>query len=165
VTIECPGIVGLITKMPREWAEPQRFGWFEPFVMRLSITPDMGDESSGVTSAGPSARNSGSAAMPSVTNKMAYFSFSRVNNFPSQLRPPPQRIGKRHRGGSSSSLPTSMRKILPSRESERTLPRNPCGRTRITTLFNDRTDAPIYYHESKEAFYFQPKPKAILAVA
>src|SRR5436853_7873514 len=60
-----PGIVGLITKMPREWAEPQLLRMVRALRHEAFYTTGTWvDESSGVYVGWAERDNSGSAAMP-----------------------------------------------------------------------------------------------------
>src|SRR5438046_701854 len=65
-----PGIVGLITKMPREWAEPQLLRMLQALRHEAFYTTGTWvDESSGVYVGWAERENSGSEAMP-LGNKL-----------------------------------------------------------------------------------------------
>lgn len=164
-----PGIVGLITKMPREWAEPQLLRMVEslrhePFY----VTGVWIDESLGIYVGWAERRGSFCDGMP-VSNEQGdvHLVFS-GEEFPEPAIA--HRLKERgHRIGAAG--PSYLVHLY---EED---PKFPAGlngrfhglladRTRGTaTLFNDRYGmSRIYYHESKEAFYFAAEAKAILTV-
>jgi len=163
-----PGIVGLITKMPREWAEPQLLRMVD--ALRHETFYTMGtwiDEPLGVYIGWAARKDSFSDGMP-------------LHNEPGDVTVV--------FSGEEYSEPEAARRL---RERGHVLaaegpsylvhlyeddPRFPAGlngrfhalltdRTRGTAiLFNDRYGMQrIYYHQSKEAFYFAAEAKAILA--
>ena len=164
-----PGIVGLITKMPRDWAEPklrqmvQALG-HESFYESGSWI----DESSGVYAGWVAQKGSFSDGMP-LSNEQGDVTLV----FSGEDYPEPgisSRLKKRGHvlGAQDSSY------LVHLYEEDQTFPLGLNGlfhglvsdRTRgTTTLFNDRYGMHrLYFHESKEAFYFAAEAKAILAV-
>jgi asparagine synthase (glutamine-hydrolysing) len=164
-----PGIVGLITKMPRAWAEPQLQRMVES--IRHESFYDSGmhvDESLGVYSGWTVRNNSFAAAMP-VCNELDDVSLV----FSGEEFPEPGTAQRLKEKGHSLPLdgPSYLVHLY---EQDQTFPAGLNGRfqgllidrTKGTiTLFNDRYGLQrLYYHQSKEAFYFAAEAKAILAV-
>ena len=164
-----PGIVGLITKMPREWAEPQLLRMVksichEPFYN----TGTWIDESQGVYVGWTVQKNSFSDGMP-LQNERGDVTLI----FSGEEFPEPGTAQRLKEGGHSVELkgPSYLVHVY---EEDPAFPAGLNGRfhglladrTReTTTLFNDRYGMHrIYYHESKESFYFAAEAKAILAV-
>lgn len=164
-----PGIVGLITKMPREWAEPQ---------LRLMVQAlghesfyESGswiDESSGVYAGWVAQKGSFSDGMP-LSNEQVDVTLV----FSGEDYPEPGISSRlKERGHVLGAQDSSY--LVHLYEEEQTFPLGLNGlfhglvsdRTRgTTTLFNDRYGMHrLYFHESKEAFYFAAEAKAILAV-
>jgi asparagine synthase (glutamine-hydrolysing) len=164
-----PGIVGLVTKMPREKAEGElrcmlAALWHEPFYESGTWT----DESLGVYVGWTVHRNSFSGGMPLSNERGDVVLVFSGEEFP--MPGPASRL--RQQG---HQLPTEGPGYLVHLyEDDRAFPAGLNGRfhgvladrTRGTaTLFNDRYGMHrIYYHESKEAFYFAAEAKSILAV-
>lgn len=162
-----PGIVGLQTRMPREWAEPQLKRMVEALQHEsFYVSGTWVDESLGLYVGSVSKKNSFSEGMP-LRNKQGdrtlIFSgeeFSHVNQAVAD-----QKTGARTRP------PTS---LIVDAEADSNFPRSLNGRfhgllaDRIrgtATLFNDRYGMHrLYYHQSRDAFYFAAEAKAILAV-
>lgn len=164
-----PGIVGLITKRPREWAEPQLVRMVE--AMRHESFYESGtwiDESLGTYAGWVALKNSFADGMP-VHNERGDVSLV----FSGEEYPDPEVVrGLKQRGHSFSEKQSSY--LAHICEEDPSFPACLNGmfhglladRTRGTaTLFNDRYGMHrIYYHESKEALYFAGEAKAILAV-
>ena len=164
-----PGIVGLITKMPREWAEPRLQRMVKTLCHESFYTSGVWiDESLGVYVGWAERRGSFCEAMPlSNEHGDVHLIFS-GEEFPD---PGVARRLKEKGHNLSSKGPSYLVHLY---EEDPTFPKGLNGRfqgllvdrTRETaTLFNDRYGMNrIYYHESKEAFYFAAEAKAILAV-
>jgi len=164
-----PGIVGLITKMPREWAEPQLVRMVE--ALRHESFYETGiwiDESLGVYVGWAALKGSFADGMP-VSNERGdvCLTFSGEDyTDPAVVR------GLKQRGQSLNEKRSSYLAHLS--EEDPNFPACLNGmfhglladRTRGTeTLFNDRYGMHrVYYHESNDAFYFAGEAKAILAV-
>ncbi|HEY6768050.1 MAG TPA: hypothetical protein VI386_25120, partial [Candidatus Sulfotelmatobacter sp.] len=153
-----PGIAGIITRHPRAWAEPQLARMVEE--MRHESFYRTGtciDESLGIYSGWTALKNSLGDSMP-VANERGDISliFS----------------GEEYSGSRSGERPASC--LAQRAESERNFPASLNGmfhgllldrRRGTATLFNDRYGMHrLYYHQSKDAFYFAGEAKAILAV-
>jgi len=164
-----PGIVGLITTMPREWAEPQLVRMVE--ALRHESFYETGtwiDESLGVYVGWAALKGSFADGMP-VSNERGdvCLTFSGDDySDPAVVR------GLKQRGHSLNETRSSY--LVHLSEEDPNFPACLNGmfhglladRARGTgTLFNDRYGMHrVYYHESKEAFYFAGEAKAILAV-
>src|ERR1035437_5747245 len=164
-----PGIVGLITKMPRKWAEPQLQRMIESIRHESSYgTGAWIDESLGVYVGWAIRKNSFSDGMPLSTERGDV-----VLVFAGEEYPEPgtaRRLKERghgldtdgpsylvHLAEEDSTFPAGLNGRFHGRLSDRT--------SGTATLFHDRYGIQrIYYHESKEAFYFAAEAKAILAV-
>lgn len=164
-----PGIVGVITNKPREWAEPQLLRMVE--TLRHESFYEAGtliDESLGVYVGWTALKNSFADGMP-VQNERGDVTLI----FSGEEYPDPEVVrGLKQRGHSLDEKQSSYLVHLCEEA-----PNFPAGlngmfhgliadRTRGTVrLFNDRYGMHrIYYHESKDAFYFAGEAKAILAV-
>jgi asparagine synthase (glutamine-hydrolysing) len=164
-----PGIVGLITKMPREWAEPQVVRMVE--TLRHESFYETGtwiDESLGVYVGWAALKGSFSDGMP-LSNERGDVCLT----FSGEDYPDPAVVrGLKQRGHSLSQKPSSY--LVHLSEENSSFPACLNGvfhglladRTGGTaTLFNDRYGMHrLYYHESNEAFYFAGEAKGILAV-
>ncbi len=164
-----PGIVGLITKMARERAEPQLLCMLEsirhePFYK----TGTWVDESLGVYVGWTALENSFSDQMP-VCNEsgdtVLGFSGEEFSDAGTRLRLKERGHDVKATGPSylvhlyeeDSSFPAGLNGRFHGLLADR--------RLKTATLFNDRYGMhPIYYHESKDAFYFAVEAKGILAV-
>jgi len=164
-----PGIVGLITKMPREWAEPQLLRMVKSICHESFYnTGTWIDESRGIYVGWTVRKNSFSDGMPLQNERGDVTLIFSGEEFPEPGTP--QRLKER---GHSVELkgPSYLVHVY---EEDPAFPAGLNGRfhgllidrTRGTaTLFNDRYGMHrIYYHEAKEAFYFAAEAKAILAV-
>jgi asparagine synthase (glutamine-hydrolysing) len=164
-----PGIVGLLTKLPREWAEPQLLRMVEairhePFYQ----TGTWVDESLGVYVGWAARKNSFCDGMPLCNERGDV-----VLVFSGEEYPEPWGVRRlKERGHTVAADGPSY--LVHLYEEDSTFPACLNGqfhglltdRNRGTTsLFNDRYGMQrIYYHEAKEAFYFAAEAKAILAV-
>ena len=164
-----PGIVGLITKQPRKWAEPQltrmvQSMQHEPFY----VSGTWIDETLGVYIGWVARENSFSDGMP-VRNERgdAILVFSGEDYPQSGTARGLKERGHSFEDGGSSYL-------VHLYEEDPDFLRNLNGRFQglvadrsrgTMTLFNDRFGLQrVYYHESADAFYFSAEAKAILAV-
>jgi asparagine synthase (glutamine-hydrolysing) len=164
-----PGIVGLITKLPRERAEVELHRMLEtlrhePFYR----TGTWVDESLGVYVGWTAREGSFSDGMP-VRNERGDV----VLVFSGEEYPEPGTIAHlRKRGHAVESEGSSY--LVHLYEEDPSFPAGLNGRFHglladrgrgTATLFNDRYGMHrLYFHESKDAFYFAPEAKAILAV-
>ena len=164
-----PGIVGLITKRPREWAEPQLLRMVqalrhEPFY----VTGTWIDESLGVYVGWAAREHSFSDGMP-VRNERGDV----VLVFAGEDYPEPgaaQRL--KEQGHDCDGKGASY--LVHQYEEDRNFLKNLNGRFQglivdrprgIARLFNDRFGLQrVYFHEGQDAFYFAAEAKAILAV-
>jgi asparagine synthase (glutamine-hydrolysing) len=164
-----PGIFGLITTRPREWAEPQLLRMLE--ILRhesFYVTGTWIDETAGIYVGWTARENSFSAEMP-VQNERGdvtlMFSGEEYRE-PSTVQSLKER-GHQFKADGPSYLvhlyeeDSSFQKGLNGRFQGLV-----ADRTRgVATLFNDRYSMHrLYYHEAKDAFYFAVEAKAILAV-
>jgi len=164
-----PGIVGLVTRMPRELAEPELLRMVaalchEPFYS----TGTWVDESRGVYVGWIVRKDSFSDGMPLRNEEGDVVLVFSGEEFP---EPGTARRLKERGHRLDMAGPSYLVHLY---EEDRSFPAGLNGRfhglltdgTRgTTTLFNDRYGMHrIYYHESKEAFYFAAEAKAILAV-
>ena len=164
-----PGIVGLITKMPRAWAEPQLARMLE--TMRheeFYNTGTLMEESLGVYAGWTVQANTFSDGTPFCNERKDVSVIFSGEDYPE----PGIVQSLKHRGHTVEAEGGS---YLPHLfEEDPDFPKGLNGmfhglvidRARGTaTLFNDRFGMHrVYYHESKEAFYFAAEAKAILAV-
>jgi asparagine synthase (glutamine-hydrolysing) len=164
-----PGIVGFITKMPREWAEPQLLRMVKSICHESFYVTGMWiDESLGVYAGWAQRRGSFSEGMP-VSNEQG-----RVHLIFSGEEFPAPGIIKRLKEKGHSIKPTGPSYLVHLYEDDPQFVASLNGRfhgllvdqTRGTaTLFNDRYGMHrIYYHQAEEAFYFSAEAKAILNV-
>ena len=164
-----PGIVGFLTKMPREWAEPQLLRMVEALRHEsFYVTGTWIDEPSGVYVGWVARKNSLSDGMP-VRNERGDV----VLVFSGEEFPEPGTARRLRERGHSLEVegPSYLVHLY---EDDPTFPAGLNGRFHgiltdrgrgTTVLFNDRFGMHrIYYHEAKEAFYFAAEAKAILAV-
>jgi asparagine synthase (glutamine-hydrolysing) len=164
-----PGIVGLITKRSREWAEAQ----LQQMVAALRhesfyVTGTWGDESLGFYVGWIARRNSFSDEMPLENERRNLTLF-----FSGEEYPEPGIVSELHgRGHTIGEPPASY--LVHMAEEDASFPRSLNGRfhgllvdrsAAIATLFNDRYGMQrVYYHEAPDAFLFAAEAKAILAV-
>ena len=164
-----PGLVGLITKMPREWAEPQLARMVE--VLRHESFYTSGtwvDESQGVYAGWIARKNSFANRMP-LLNEAADVCLL----FSGEVYPEPGTAVRLRRRGHSVEMPGASYLVhLYEDDPSSLIMLNgqfhgllADQRRGTATLFNDRLGMHrLYYHQSKEAFYFAAEAKAILAV-
>src|ERR1700678_1520286 len=164
-----PGIVGLITKQPRKWAEPQLARMVQSMQHELFyVSGTWIDETLGVYIGWGARENSFSDGMP-VRNERgdAILVFSGEDYPQSGTARGLKERGHSFEDGGSSYL-------VHLYEEDADFLRNLNGRFQglvadrsrgAMTLFNDRFGLQrVYYHESADAFYFSAEAKAILAV-
>lgn len=164
-----PGIVGLITKMPREWAEPQLLRMVETLRHQsFYVTGTWMDESLGIYVGWAARKGSFCDGMP-LDNERG----DAVLVFSGEEYPDPETARRLKERGHAVEKggPAYLVHLY---EEDSTFPAGLNGqfhglladRTRgVALLFNDRYGMHrIYYHRSKEAFYFAAEAKAILAV-
>src|SRR5881628_2510648 len=164
-----PGIVGLLTRMPRERAEPELLQMVETLCHEpFYSTGTWVDESRGVYVGWIVRKDSFSDCMPLRNergNVVLVFSGEEFPE-PGTARRLKERGHRLDHGGPSylfhlygedPSFPAGLNGRFHGLLTDRT--------RGTPTLFNDRYGMHrIYYHESKEAFYFAAEAKAILAV-
>ena len=164
-----PGIVGLVTKMPHEWAEHQLRRMVQ-CVCHESFyeTGTWSDEQAGVYVGWAARKDSFSHGMP-VRNEQGSVTLV----FSGEEFPEPGAVRRLQEKGHDfdAAGPSYLAHIY---EDDPSFPASLNGRfqglvidrTRGTaTLFNDRYGMHrVYVHESREAFYFAAEAKAILAV-
>ena len=164
-----PGIVGLITKRKRVWAEAQ----LQQMVAALChetfyTTGTWVDESLGLYVGWIARANSFSDQMP-LSNEQK----DRVLFFAGEEYPEPGFVvGLRQRGHSIEDKPAAY--LVHHSEEDTTFPKRLNGRFHgllvdraagTATLFNDRYGMQrLYYHESPDVFWFAAEAKAILSV-
>lgn len=163
-----PGIVGLITKLPRQWAEPQLLRMVAALRHEsFYATGTWIDEPSGVYVGWAARENSFSDGMP-IRNEREEI----VLVFSGEEFPDPGTLGRlRGRGHALDATVASY--LVHLYEDDPTFPKGLNGRFHgllidklqgTTTLFIDRYGMHrIYCYEGKEAFYFSAEAKAILA--
>lgn len=164
-----PGIVGLITRMPRESAEPVLLRMVEAVRHEsFYVTGTWVDEGLGVYVGWVARKNSFSSGMP-LRNERG----DAVLAFSGEEYPEPGTARRlKERGHCVEEDGASY--LVHLYEEDPSFPAGLNGRfhglltdrTRGTALlFNDRYGMHrVYYHESREAFYFAAEAKAILAV-
>lgn len=164
-----PGIVGIITRLPRQWAEPQLQIMVESLRHEVSYaTGTWADERLGVYVGWTERASEFSGRLP-LRNENG----EAVLVFSGEDFPEPGTIERLKRRGHDVEAEGPSYLVHLAEEA----PDFPAGlngtfhgllmsrRSDATTLFNDRYGMHrIYYHESKEAFYFAAEAKAILAL-
>jgi len=164
-----PGIVGLQTKMPREWAEPQLLRMVEALQHeQFYVSGTWRDESIGLYVGWVARKNSFSNGTPLRNDRGDLVLIFSGEEFPE----PGTEERLKNRGYRLD--PGTPSYLIHLAEADPDFPAGLNGRfhgiltdrTRGTaTLFNDRYGMHrIYYHSSKDAFYFAAEAKAILAV-
>src|SRR5271166_4634457 len=164
-----PGLVGLITEMPREWAQPQLARMVE--ALRHESFYASGtwvDESQGVYAGWIALKNSFADGMP-LLNETGDVCLL----FSGEEYPEPGTALRLKERGHSLAMPKASY-LVHLYEDDPLFVKSLNGqfhgllvdrRAGTATLFNDRFGMHrIYYHDSKEAFYFAAEAKAILAV-
>jgi len=162
-------MVGLLTEMPRTWAEPQLLRMVEAICHESFYeTGTWIDESSGVYVGWVVLRNSFSDGMPLCSEREDVVMVFSGEEFPE----PGTALSLKQRGHEVTAKGPSY--LVHLYEEEPSFPAGLNGRFHglvadrnrgTSTLFNDRWGMHrIYYHQSKEAFYFAAEAKAILSV-
>src|ERR1019366_167326 len=164
-----PGIFGLITSKPRQWAEPQLMRMLK--VLRhesFYATGTWIDETAGIYVGWTTRENSFSDGMPIQNERGDVTLVFSGEEYPE----PAVRPGLKSRG--HEFKPEGPSYLVHLYEDDPSFPKCLNGRfhglladrTRgVATLFNDRYSMHrLYYHEAKDAFYFAVEAKAILAV-
>jgi asparagine synthase (glutamine-hydrolysing) len=162
-----PGVVGLITKMSREWAEPQLMRMVEALRHEsFYVTGTWIDESLGVYVGWVARENSFSDGMPIRNEHDDVVLIFSGENYP---EPGTARRLKERGHECDVEGPSYLVHVY---EEDPSFPRSLNGRFHglvadrvrgAATLFNDRYGMDrLYYHESKDAFYFSAEAKAIL---
>jgi asparagine synthase (glutamine-hydrolysing) len=164
-----PGIVGLITKMPREWALPQLGGMLgqlqhEPFYASGTWI----DELPGAYVGWTVQKGSFSDGMPVSNERGDVVLMFSGEEYPDPDTPRRLRAHGHAVGREASSY------LVHLSEEDAAFPRGLNGRFHglladlshgTVLLFNDRYGMHrIYYYEAKEAFYFAVEAKAILSI-
>jgi asparagine synthase (glutamine-hydrolysing) len=164
-----PGIVGLITKRPRDWAEPQLLHMVEALRHEsFYVSGTWIDESLGVYVGWVARKDSFADGMPIRNERDDVALFFSGEDYPE----PGTARRLKERGHDCEEEGHSY--LVHLYEEDPNFLKNLNGhfqglvadRARGTaTLFNDRFGLQrIYYHESADAFYFSAEAKAILAV-
>jgi asparagine synthase (glutamine-hydrolysing) len=164
-----PGIVGLITKQPRAWAEPQLLRMVEKLRHQSSYqTGTWIDESLGIYVGWAERKNSFSDGMPLRNERGDVILVFSGEEFPEPGTA--QRLKER----GHAVDPKGPSYLVHLAEDDQSFPVGLNGRFHgllidiergVSTLFVDRYAMHrVYYHEAKEAFYFSAEAKAILAV-
>jgi asparagine synthase (glutamine-hydrolysing) len=164
-----PGIVGLITRMPREHAERALFHMLGATCREKSyVTGTWVEESLGIYVGWVARENSFSDRMP-IRNERGDV----VLVFSGDEYPEPGTM-QRLNGIGHNSDESGFSYLAHFYEEDASFPKRLNGRFHgllidrnrgTSTLFNDRYGMHrIHYHESKDAFYFASEAKAILAV-
>src|SRR5258708_961737 len=164
-----PGIVGLITKMPRAWAEPQLLRMVETLRHEaFYVAGTWINESLGLYIGWVARENSFSDGMP-LRNERGDVTLI----FSGEEYPAPDAVRRLKEQGHDCEV-DGPSYLVHKYEEDPDFLKNVNGRfhgvvadiTRGTaTLFNDRFGLQrVCFHEGKEAFYFAAEAKAILAV-
>jgi asparagine synthase (glutamine-hydrolysing) len=164
-----PGIVGLITKMPQEWAEPQLRRMVNALCHESFYTSGtQTDGVLGIYTGWVARKNSFSDGMP-LCNERADVSLL----FSGEEYPEPGTVRALKEKGHAVQ-PKGPSYLVHLYEEDPTFPAGLNGRFHgiltdrargTAMLFNDRYGLQrLYYHQSKDAFYFAAEAKAILAV-
>src|SRR5260370_37009914 len=164
-----PGLLGLITKKPRGQAEAELLRMVES--LRHETFYETGtwvDESMGVYAGWVARKNSFSDGMPLLNERGDV-----VLVFSGEEYPEPGMARHLKEQGHALEV-TGPSYLVHAYEEDSSFPAGLNGRFHglltdrnrgTTTLFNDRYGMHrIYYHESKDAFYFAAEDKAILTV-
>ena len=164
-----PGIVGIFTKFPREWAEPQLKRMVEALRHEPSYSSGTWvDESAGIYAGWAERKSFLSEAGPLENEKKNLLLLFSGEDYPS----PGTINGLKERGHDFCDDGTSY--LVHLAEEEQDFPQSLNGRFHgllidrqcgLVTLFNDRYGLQrLYVHEAEEGLYFAAEAKAILAV-
>lgn len=164
-----PGLVGLITEMPREWAESQLLRMLDSLRHEsFYVCGTWLDESLGVYVGWVARQGSFAEGMPLHNERGDITLVFSGEEFPEPYTP----RALRERGHDVASQGPSY--LVHRYEEESDFPKGLNGRFHglvadrargTSMLFNDRFGLQrIYYHESRDAFYFAAEAKAILKV-
>lgn len=164
-----PGLVGLITRMPRERAEPQLLRMLESIRHEsFYISGIWMDESLGVYAGWVARQGCFADGMPLHNERRDVTLIFSGEEFPE-----PGTVTKLRERGHAVE-PDGPSYLVHRYEEEPDFPKGLNGRfhglvadrtRRTATLFNDRFGLQrLYYHEAKDAFYFAAEAKAILKV-
>jgi asparagine synthase (glutamine-hydrolysing) len=164
-----PGIVGLVTKKPREWAEPQLRRMVEALRHEsFYVTGTWINESLGVYIGWVARENSFADKMPIRNERDDVVLVFSGEDYP---EPGTARRLKERGHGCEESGPSYLVHLY---EEDPNFLKNLNGRFQglvadcargTATLFNDRFGLQrIYFHEAQDAFYFSAEAKAILAI-
>jgi asparagine synthase (glutamine-hydrolysing) len=164
-----PGLVGLITQMPREWAESQLLLMLETLRHEsFYVSGTWVDETLGVYVGWVARQGSFADPMP-LHNERGDVTLV----FSGEEFPEPDVIAALRKSGHAAA-PEGPSYLVHRYEEEPDFPKGLNGRFHgvaadrargTVMLFNDRFGLQrIYYHEAKDAFYFAAEAKAILKV-
>jgi asparagine synthase (glutamine-hydrolysing) len=164
-----PGIVGLVTKKPRAWAEPQLRRMVESLRHEsFYISGTWLDESLGVYIGWVARKDSFADGMPVRNERDDVILIFSGEEYPE----PNSAANLRQRGHDCAAQGPSY--LVHVYEEDSSFPKNLNGRFQglvadrargTAMLFNDRFGLQrVYYHEAQGAFYFSAEAKAILAV-
>jgi len=164
-----PGIFGLITKKPREWAEQQLGCMVAPLLHEpFYVTGTWLDESMGVYVGWVALENSFDDGMPIRNERNDVVLIFSGEDYP---EPGTARRLKERGHGCEDAGPSYLVHLY---EENPNFFKNVNGRFQglladrsrgTATLFNDRFGLQrVYFHEAADAFYFSAEAKAILAV-
>jgi asparagine synthase (glutamine-hydrolysing) len=162
-----PGIVGLITKNPRAWAQEQLVAMMRPLLHEpFYVNRTWLDETLGVYAGWIAIKDSFAAEMPLRDERRnVTLLFSGEEYTAQEAAPPSKGNGHNSRGNAASQLvrlcgkpdfPKNLNGMFHGMVADRT--------SGTVSLFNDRFGMHrLYYHGSAEGFYFASEAKAILA--
>jgi asparagine synthase (glutamine-hydrolysing) len=162
-----PGIVGIITKRPRAWAEEQLGAMMRPMLHEpFYVKGTWIDETSGVYAGWVAIKDSFAAEMPLHDERRdVTLLFSGEEYTAQETIPSPTSNGHNCRGDAASRLlhlcgesdfPANLNGMFHGLVADRT--------HGTVSLFNDRFGMHrLYFHTSAEGFYFASEAKAILA--
>ncbi len=164
-----PGIVGLITKKPREWAEPQLLRMVKSLCHEtFYVTGTWIDESLGVYAGWIERRGSFGEGGPIANERGDIHLVFSGEEFPEH------RTVQRLRAAGHAVEETGPSYLVHLYEDDSKFPRGLNGRFQglltdrahgFAAVFNDRYGLHrLYYHETKDVFYFSAEAKGILAV-
>jgi asparagine synthase (glutamine-hydrolysing) len=165
-----PGIVGLITKRPRQWAEQELARMLKVMLHEsFYVSGTWIDESMGVYVGWVARENSFAAEMPVRNERDDVILVFAGEDYP---EPDTARRLKQQGHACNEGGPSYLAHLY--EEDSNNFFKNLNGRfqgllvdrTRATaTLFNDRFGLQrVYFHEAQDAFYFSAEAKSILAV-